>query len=483
MAVHSLGAYQTKIYQFIFGLVIVALGFLAVRRMIAGTVKSGQMIAALILGVIAMLVLDRRYWLLMPILGGFGMKVPGLPFSGGELGQIAVVGIHFLRLGLHRDSPAKLDERTWPVVPVFFWIAGIFCLNPAGLAMFGSATIGSRFYGQIALGFCFFFALSAQRLNESDCKILFRIMVAAAAFRLCREIVIPPSDPDAIVAIGDVPERNSRYALIGFGTLYAYVFARHELASILRSLPLLATTVLLALMTTASGKRQAFGRLLIVPWISAFLRAKGRGLTILCSFIGLVLALFAIAGDGAFYTLPKSATRSLAILAPQKYFSGSSTVGAKDFFREQMRKQARIVIAEHPFVGRKGFAMDLETTAWGLGGRFGRYEGHAYTGNWHSTWYAFAADFGIPCMLLFAWFFLKATAFEIRQCRLIRPDTFAFVLMVFYATETLCTLAFSYTSGHSAMSFSKLCENYGWAIAIASSAFHQGISRYKMSLS
>lgn len=472
----NISTYQTKIYQFLFGLVVIGLGYVSVRRIAAGQVQSGRGIAAIILGLAAMILLDRRYWLLLPILSGFGLKVPGLPFSGVELGQIAVVGIHFLRLGLHRDTAVKLDSNTWYVFPPFLWMFMIFCMNPAGMRILGTSTIGSRFYMQVALGFCAFFALASQRLTEADCKLLFRVYVFSTAFGLCRGLLIPQADPDSVIFDGTQPERNSRYAFIAFGTLYMFLFSRYSLQQILGSGLRLALAAIFAVLTIYSGKRQMAGRLFIIPWASVFLRRSGRGLAACASVVGAILMLFVIAGDGALWQTPKSAQRALSIVAPKKYLGSAATGGSKDLFREGMRRQARIVIAEHPFVGRKGFSMDLERSAWSLGG-FGNdalYAGHAYSGNWHSTWYAFAADFGLPCMVLFALFFLRSVYFSAKQTRVIKPGTYFHAMAMYLAMESLCTLAFSYTSGHSALTFMGICQSYGWAIAVGMSAHRQG---------
>ena len=476
MAVKSIGAYQTKIYQLIFGLLLVALGLMAVRRMMSGTVQSGQMIAAVVIGFAMVMILDRRYWLLLPILGGFGMKVPGLPFNGAELGQISVVAIHAARLGLHRDTPAKLGADTWPIFPVFFWIAGIFCMNPSGLAMLGNSTIGSRFYMQIALGFFVFFALSAQRLNESDCKLLFRTLILATLFRLCREILLPQADPDALTIGSGEPERNARYAFVGFSTLYLYLFAKYSLPEIAGSFIRIGLVAVFSALTIYSGKRRMAGQLFLIPWFSVFLRKCGQIEVCILSFFAIIVLSFLIAGDGTYYETPKSAQRALAIVAPRKYLKDTDSGGIHDAFRRGMRKQARNVISLHPFVGRKGFSMSFEETLWGMHtGEDAIYASHAASGNWHSAVYSFAADFGLPCLILFALFFLKSTFFEYHQCRTIRAGTYAHVMMMVYALNNLCTLVFSYTSGHSAETFAWLCNNYGWAIAIAGAATRQDV--------
>lgn len=471
MALQSVSAYQTKLYQVAFGLVLVVLGVFAIRSMASGSLKSGGLVVGGLAAMALVMALDRRYWLLIPLLGTTGVSIPGLPFSGGELAQIAVVGTHFARLGMHRDRAAKLDSSTWPVLPVFLWIAGIFCLNPTGLAIFGNKTIGFRFYMQIVLGFLTFFALASQKLDDSDCKIYFKTLVLCTCVNLLKGILIPQADPDAIPIVGGEPERSSKYAFIAFGTLYMLLFAKRPISEILSSFPLLVMAGFFALFTVYSGKRQMAGRLFLIPWFAAFLRARGRMVTFVCSAVGAVLLVFLIAGDGHMYTLPKSAQRSFAIVAPAKYAKRTDDGGIRDLFRRELREHARKIIAEHPFVGRKGFAMSFEEAVWmHYGGTDDIYEGHAYAGNWHSTWYAYAADFGLPCMALFALFAFKVASFECRWCRRIPPGTYSHAMIMYLSLWTLCILAFSYTSGQSATTFSVFCLNFGLAIAVAAGA-------------
>ena len=78
------------------------------------------------------------------------------------------------------------------------------------------------------------------------------------------------------------------------------------------------------------------------------------------------------------------------------------------------------------------------------------YAGHAYSGNWHSTWYAYACDFGLPAMVMWAGFMLYAVFWDYRGFRKVVFGDYASTVYVYYSFALFFSLIFSYTSGHSA---------------------------------
>ena len=108
-----------------------------------------------------------------------------------------------------------------------------------------------------------------------------------------------------------------------------------------------------------------------------------------------------------------------------------------------------------------------ETTWIRFGGGFtGQFEGHAYSGNWHSTWYAYAADFGIPCMLLYAFFFLYVLRYCWKASHVVVEGTYLPACCLYYSMAFFVSAAFSYTSGHSARTLLSHCIMYGLLLAI-----------------
>ena len=93
------------------------------------------------------------------------------------------------------------------------------------------------------------------------------------------------------------------------------------------------------------------------------------------------------------------------------------------------------------------------------------YAGHAYAGNWHSTWYAYAADFGLPCMFFWFLFTIYVLAYAYRGCRFVVRGRFLPVCCLFYSLHLFVETAFSYTSGHSAHTTMFTFVSYGMLLA------------------
>lgn len=460
-------ALQAKILQIGFVLVFVVAVLFGVRSMMYGSFSKTGLVAMLTVGAGLVFLLDDRYWVLCPFLSSSGIALPGLPFNGTELGCVVLVGVYFIRLGLRRSPPVCVDQDNLVLFPVLGWMFFVWTLNPVGLAMFGNSVIGGRFYFEIAIGVLALFILSSLRFSEKDAKFLFYAILSAQCWTLVHGIVFPEADPDTIVFAGDAPEVSTRYAFIVCSSIFILLFARHPLSSILKSFPKIILFSLLALLTLYSGKRRAFGAIVLVPFFRVVLTGKDRLLTMVMALFAAIMLAFAIAGDGVVYDLPRSAKRVLAVVHPE-YKESRITGGMQDFFREQMREQARYVIKENPWFGRKGFAMNLEETVWINFGRgyTSSFAGHAYSGNWHSTWYAFAADFGIPCMVFYALFFLYVLRYCWKASHEVVEGTYLPACCLYYSLAFFVSAAFSYTSGHSARTLLGHCIMYGLLLAI-----------------
>ena len=183
-------------------------------------------------------------------------------------------------------------------------------------------------------------------------------------------------------------------------------------------------------------------------------------------FVCLFLAV-AVAGDDVAYTLPQSARRALAVVVP-RYKSSHGDGGINDVFRREMREQARFIIHENPWFGRKGFAMNANETVWMNFGRglSSQFAIHAYSGNWHSAWYAYAADFGIPCMVLWFLFFACSLCYAYRAPRVVILGRFLPTCCLYYSFHLFITAVFSYTSGHSSTTTINTFLSYGMLLAI-----------------
>ena len=463
----SLSAYRVRITQIACGLALVGAFLASMSSLMSGSFGKAALVVAVLVGGSVVFALGDRYWLVLPFLAVSGLKLPRLPFNGTELGVLVVAGMYFFRLAIKKSRPFRFTRELALAVPVLFWMAVVWLMNPTGLSMFGSEMIGGRFYFDIAIGSIGLFVLSAIRVSESDARWLFWAILAAQLWLLVRGVVFPAADPDAIVFSGGVPERSTRYAFVVCSSIFMLLYARWPLSSILASPPKVAVFFLLALLTVYSGKRRAFGTVVLVPFFRMFLTGREKLLTVTVAFLGVILLFFAVAGDGGAYHLPQSARRVLAIVAPQ-YRRSSDDGGVKDLFREHMRRQARYVIADNPWFGRKGFAMSMEEIGWIQfgGGRTSLFASHAYSGNWHSAWFAYAADFGIPCAALWFLFALYALVYAFKACRVVVVGRYLPTCCLYYACWFFVDAAFSYTSGHSAITTMNNFVAFGTLLAI-----------------
>ncbi len=460
-------ALQLRILQVGFVLAFIAAVLYAVRGMMFGARANAGLVAFFFLGLGIALLLDHRYWLVLPFLAVSGVSIRKLPFSGVELGCLLLVVFYFFRLALRREHPFRFDRDLTVALPVLLWIAIVWMLNPTGLAMFGSSTIGGRFYFDIAVGAAALFVLSTIRVSESDARLLFFTVLFAQVWVLARGVIFPGTDPDALVFTGAEPERSARYAFVICSSIFMLLYAYWPLSSTLTSPFKIALFSVLALLTVYSGKRKAFGMFALVPVFRAFLTGRERMLTLITAVLASFLLGFAIVGDGVAYRLPRSARRALAVVV-QKYQKSEDDGGIKDLFRREMREQARYVIADNPWFGRKGFAMDFNETAWIHfgGGRTNMYESHAYAGNWHSTWYGYAADFGIPCAVLWLLFFLYVLRYSFRACRLVVVGRYLPTCCLYYSIGFFVEAVYSYMTGHSAHTTMDDFIAYGLLLAV-----------------
>ncbi len=458
---------EVRVYQVVFGILCIGLFFVALQSLMRGSFKQAGVVVSLIFGFAMVFALDRRYWIACPFLGLSGLSIRGLPFNGLELGCLAVTSVYFVRLGLHKERTVEFNRDVLVVFPMFLWMMFVFCLNPVGMAMFGTETIGGRFYFEVVIGFFAFLALSTIRVREEDAKFLFFALLTALSCSLARGVIFPGVDPDAVVFTGSEPERSQRYAFVVCAVIYTLLFSRYSLSDILRSPFKVVLFAALALLTVYSGKRRSVGTLVLVPVFRTLLTGRERLLVCVMAVVAAFVLGAAVVGDGGAYRLPRSARRALAVVVP-RYRRSMDDGGMKDYFREMMRQQARHVISRNPWLGRKGFAMNLSETSWLLfgGGRTSLYAGHAYSGNWHSAWYAYAADFGLPCMFLWAVFVIHLIRFAWRTGRTVDSRTWLGVCCLFFAIQLLVDLVFSYTSGHSAVTSMTEWTRYGLLVAL-----------------
>ena len=105
----GLGAYQVKIHQIVFGGLFFLIVLMGVRAMMSGGAGNLKMLAALSVSVGVVLALDKYYWVLGPLLFSSGLRMPGLPFDGKELGCILLIGVYFESMRSISFTMPRLD--------------------------------------------------------------------------------------------------------------------------------------------------------------------------------------------------------------------------------------------------------------------------------------------------------------------------------------------------------------------------------------
>ena len=227
MAREADAALQAKILQVGFVSLLAVAALYATRNLMFGSRSMAGGIAFMIVGLVAVLLLDRRYWLLLPAFSVSRIAAPGLPFNGTEIGCLLIVVAHGFRLALRRDESTHFRRDVLVVFPMLGWMFIVWMLNPVGLAMFQSRVIGGRFYFDIAIGFLTFLSLASLRIDESDAKWLFYVLLVSFLFYLVRAVVFPEADPDSLVLAdtGLEAEVSSRYAFITCSSIFVLLFA------------------------------------------------------------------------------------------------------------------------------------------------------------------------------------------------------------------------------------------------------------------
>lgn len=461
MAREADAALQAKILQIGFVVVFVAAVLYGVRGMMFGSKAVAGIVAAFSLILAGVLILDREYWVLYPVISSSGLFIPRLPFDSAELACLVLVSVFCIRAVLRRDSWHFTSSRyVWYAVPYFLWILVIFILKPVGFHIFGSNTIGGRHYFHIVLGFMTLFVLSQIDLSEHGLKLLFAGLIVCVFIRCAVGYFGFLKAEDEIIEI------HTRYYLESFGVLLSLLLCRYDLPKLLLSPGLLLVCLASFGLVVLSGRRTAVGTLLLTPFILMVLRRRGYRFTICCGVLGAILLGLLVVGHGRLYELPYSMQRSLSFL-PGRWERSLEYMGFRDDFRSELQRRAKRIIREHPWVGRKGFAMDPREISWIVlytGARDTMFGGHELAGNWHNKFYGMWADFG--AVAPFSWYgFLVLCIFWGFRRRIEYPgDSYADTFFRYWFCLVFFDLILSY--GHSAMTPFTLWPTFGLLLAL-----------------
>lgn len=439
----SIDPIKPRLIQAAFGLGFLLVVILAIKLLMGGNFGRLGLIAGLGAGIGLVLALDKHYWLLCPILFVCDVRIPSLPFSGQELGCLIVIFVAFVRGALHKDRTAPLPSIVWLASPYFAWVAIVWSMNPTGFAFLGSSSIGARFYLDIVLGFLTLLTISKTIPTEHECKCLFFALVVAHFIQTGINYYILIHDTD--VAWGEelVSGTHTNYFLDTLGYVVLLILCAIPLSRLIRRPWIVLASLILFALTVYSGRRTRTGYILLAPFLLVLLRGREKMVTFICATIAAILLGIGIAGHGSLYQLPYSVQRGISFL-PGKWDRSLENYGTRDFFRAEMRRRAREVIKQNPWIGRGGMAMNREDTIWMSGGAF-RYTGEsgmAYSGNWHNKFYGMSADFGLPAGFSWYLFAIGAFLYLYRHRQVMVGNDYRSALLLFYSLMMCYDLIF-----------------------------------------
>ena len=455
----GLGAYQVKIHQIVFGGLFLVIAFMGLKSLAAGNASNIKTLGALSIIAAGVFALDKYYWLVCPFLLIIPFSIPGMPFSSNEFGRLLLVGVFFVRAALQKAYSSPFPKAIMIAFPYFFWVALIFLLNPTGMNILGSETIGGRFYFKVALGFVTMLTFSKITISEQEARYWVTMLLLALFLRFFAAL--------SGFVTTEIGEDSSKYFLIPAGPLLLILLCRYNLNQILSLSWRFPASFLLALAVAYSGKRTSMGHVFLAPFILVFLRKRETGLLAVVAFIGAFLLAFVIAGHGQLYELPFSVQRSLSFL-PGKWDQRLENYGMNDVFRDELHERAKAEIRESPWVGNKGYTINREQVVWSsTQGINDLYGGHSFVGNWHNKFYGMAADFGLPAALLWYFFAVLAFLYCIRNRCFFLQSGSRTTLFLFYSLYIVYDLVFAF--GHSALTPYEQWTYFGFVIALVRS--------------
>jgi len=425
------------------------------------------------------LALGKHYWLLIPL--SIGAKFPAIPLGGRSIDfpelAIACCFVFFvLRVATRHENLHLFRSVNTPILLFMAWVFIIFTLNPVGLAFFGSATAGGRFYIKLVLAFAAFAILSNRTYTENDIKWVLGLLVFGAFFGMIYGIaeyavVGPQVDPTT----GIVQESfYTWHQVLSWPaiTLAFLIFSRwgpKEIFGLRQPLALITYICCLALVLL-SGKRMGLTAVLLAPVVSAIMYRQFIFLPIaIAAFLVIVVTL--VSGQGQWFNLPIVAQRTLSWLPGDWDHQLDSMRGGADEWRAALRRIAITNIQRDPIVGR-GFFVDFQEamTAIDMQSRGGDLDvqvaSYALGRSWHNIWLGYAADFGIPISIIQAFLFAWVLIIAARLFRTVEGFSYQRVFVLYLFIFTIRDLATSWTSGHSSVDAFNRWWMYGIMVAI-----------------
>jgi hypothetical protein len=461
------------------GYLLLGLGAAVYIGMAIGNQDFRLVIAVLgvMAGITVLLRMGNHYWMLIPV--AMMTDLPAIPIAGrmlslAELSMGACIAVFLLRMALRREK-FRLTPLMFFVLLGLSWIVYIYVRNPAGFAFLGSSTIGARDYQKIFLGVCSFIVVSNQKIGDREAKWLIIAWIVApiiAAFYKAVGYIV--FDVGTELVADPLEGEYTWHQAMGFPAycIVIWLFSKYSPSQVFSPVTFgrMATFFSCAVVALYSGKRAAFGVLMLTPLLSAVLRKEWAHLVayIVLGVCGLGVLVM---GHGNFVELPFRVQRSLANL-PGQWDPGIKAMTAEgaDSFRDTMRELAWNRINANPLVG-KGIGIRPEDFAGVSMANFAQQDVElnlALGSSWHNTWLGLWADFGLPSVLFHAVIVVMVLLMAFRNFKSTTRSSSLGVLAMILLLTVIFSVLRSYTSGSSNVAMSVYWQ-FGLIAAIAGS--------------
>jgi hypothetical protein len=455
---------NSKILVFALSALGIVMAFFMGRAAGQGQLMHIALVFGVMIGAPLLLSLGKNYWYLIPasLLSG----LPAIPFGGRNIGlaelSIALCfGIFITRVAFKLDKIVLWRATHIPIYLFMVWVAFIFSLYPVGLAVFGSATMGARFYVQLVLAFMAFLIVSSREITAQDVKWIIGFILACSVvscvYNIISYFIFGPGDE----IINPESEAGGFYTwhqnIAGPALAAAFLlFAWKKPSEILgfRNPLLLLIYILAIVISLFSGKRTAFGAVLLAPLISAIVFRQYFYLVVGALF-ALVFSGFVILGHGSAFVFPLQVQRTLSWLPADWDSEFRNMEGGGDAFRASLRRFAMENIERYPIVGR-GFAIDYSeliaqiSATRNIGGVDSLASPYAIGRAWHNTWLGYAADFGIPLSVIQGLIYLTALIVSFRASRSFPFGSAQSIFSIYVLIYTVRDILASHAVGHTA---------------------------------
>lgn len=438
---------------------------------------------AVMVGAPLLLSLGKNYWYLIPasLLSG----LPALPFGGRniELAELSIAlcfGIFVTRVAFKLDKIVFWRATHIPIYLFMAWVLFIFCLYPTGLAAFGSATMGGRFYAKLLLASMAFMIIASREITDKDCKWLIGFIVSGSFINAFYNVYLffYGAKDDFLTGGGGPDEFYSWHQSLALPSIAVsfLLFSWKKPSVILQfKKPLLSCIYILAIFFALfSGKRMGLVAVMIAPALGAIIHRQYFYIWLGC-FAAALISIVVIYGHGEYFRLPIQMQRALSILPADWDREIQSIERGADPFRESLRRFAMENIEKYPIIG-KGFTVDYSEIIGQLmatkykGGGDSQAAPFAIGRSWHNTWLGYAADFGIPLSVIQAIIYLTVLVVSYKAIRIITQGSPQFIVCGYIFIFVVRDLLASHTSGHTATDAFDRWWMYGVLFAIYAAA-------------